>query len=416
MDRRVTRSWSFDTLEVVEQVVEPGLMPRPPLPIGTHGEIRTVQRGSSWLTRAKFRNHDGVTRVVGRRDARRRRRPTRCGLPCAIGPRRRPEASCTRTAGSARRQSCGSASWRRRSRRARALPPRWRSTSSSYGRSCCRAVRLGELTVPRLPAVLTATRRQHSAASAKTVRTILSGVRGLAVRYGVLPSNPVRDVGRIESRKKSARSLTSDELRDLLAKLDADKIAARHDLPDLARWYIGTGERTGEALAVHWHHVDLDAATVTWGGGVIRVKGQGQIINHGKTDVSARPLRLPAWVVVMLRRRRVMLAERYGVPECGVDGPVFPNSLGGLRDKHNTGARWRDFRERAGYSWVTFRTFRRSVATILDEAGLSAREIADQLGHSKVSTTQDVYMGRRMPSTRAAEALDTINPDDVPTT
>jgi integrase len=117
----------------------------------------------------------------------------------------------------------------------------------------------------------------------------------------------------------------------------------------------------------------------------------------------------------MLRRRRTVLAKRYGAPEDEVDGPVFPNSLGGLRDKHNTGARRRDFRKRAGYEWVTFRTFRRSVVTILDDAGLSAREIADQLGHSKVSTTQDVYMGRRMPSTRAAEALDVINPDEPPT-
>lgn len=71
-------------------------------------------------------------------------------------------------------------------------------------------------------------------------------------------------------------------------------------------------------------------------------------------------------------------------------------------------ARWRDFRSDAGYSWVTFRTFRtfrKSVATALDEAGLTARQIADQLGHSKVSTTQDVYMGRKIAGREAAEAL-----------
>ncbi|WP_233442346.1 tyrosine-type recombinase/integrase [Lentzea atacamensis] len=71
-------------------------------------------------------------------------------------------------------------------------------------------------------------------------------------------------------------------------------------------------------------------------------------------------------------------------------------------------ARWREFRQRAGYPWVTFRTFRRSVATILDDAGLSARQIADQLGHSKVSTAQDVYMGRRVTSRRAADALNAV--------
>lgn len=44
----------------------------------------------------------------------------------------------------------------------------------------------------------------------------------------------------------------------------------------------------------------------------------------------------------------------------------------------------------------------------LDAAGLSAREIADQLGHSKPSLTQDVYMGRKAASTRAAEVFESL--------
>ncbi|GAA1299828.1 hypothetical protein GCM10009610_07070 [Pseudonocardia xinjiangensis] len=41
----------------------------------------------------------------------------------------------------------------------------------------------------------------------------------------------------------------------------------------------------------------------------------------------------------------------------------------------------------------------------VDESELSAREIADQLGHAKVSITQDNYLGRRLTSRRTAEAL-----------
>jgi integrase len=50
--------------------------------------------------------------------------------------------------------------------------------------------------------------------------------------------------------------------------------------------------------------------------------------------------------------------------------------------------------------------FRKTAATILDEAGLSARVVADQLGHSRPSTTQDVYMGRKAVNPAAAEALE----------
>ncbi len=50
--------------------------------------------------------------------------------------------------------------------------------------------------------------------------------------------------------------------------------------------------------------------------------------------------------------------------------------------------------------------FRKTAATILDEAGLSARQVADQLGHSRPSLTQDVYMGRKAVGKDAAQALE----------
>ncbi|MCW2530091.1 MAG: Tyrosine recombinase XerC-like, partial [Pseudonocardiales bacterium] len=58
------------------------------------------------------------------------------------------------------------------------------------------------------------------------------------------------------------------------------------------------------------------------------------------------------------------------------------------------------------WSWVTSHVFRKTVATRMDAAGHSAREIADQLGHEKPSMTQDVYMGRQVVSAAAARTLD----------
>jgi integrase len=50
--------------------------------------------------------------------------------------------------------------------------------------------------------------------------------------------------------------------------------------------------------------------------------------------------------------------------------------------------------------------FRKTCATILDEAGLTARVVADQLGHSKVSMTQDDYMGHGSLDRRIGTALE----------
>ncbi|HEY0694451.1 MAG TPA: helix-turn-helix domain-containing protein [Kribbella sp.] len=57
-------------------------------------------------------------------------------------------------------------------------------------------------------------------------------------------------------------------------------------------------------------------------------------------------------------------------------------------------------------AWVTSHKFRKTTATILDDAGHSARQIADQLGHSRTTTTLDDYIGRKVRNPAAAKALD----------
>jgi len=55
---------------------------------------------------------------------------------------------------------------------------------------------------------------------------------------------------------------------------------------------------------------------------------------------------------------------------------------------------------------VTSPAFRKTAATILDDAALTARAVADRLGHARPSMTQDVYLGRGLVSPAAAEALE----------
>jgi integrase len=57
-------------------------------------------------------------------------------------------------------------------------------------------------------------------------------------------------------------------------------------------------------------------------------------------------------------------------------------------------------------AWITSHSFRKTTATVLDDDGQSGRQIADQLGHSRPSMTQDIYMGRKARNPGAAEALD----------
>jgi integrase len=47
-----------------------------------------------------------------------------------------------------------------------------------------------------------------------------------------------------------------------------------------------------------------------------------------------------------------------------------------------------------GLTWAVPHTLRRTFATLLDQANLPIARIADQLGHSDVSMTAPVYLGR----------------------
>jgi len=85
---------------------------------------------------------------------------------------------------------------------------------------------------------------------------------------------------------------------------------------------------------------------------------------------------------------------------------IFPSTAGTLRDPNNFGKEWRNAREALGVPEVTTHSFRKTVATLVDDAGLSARIGADHLGHAKVSMTQDRYMTRGRVHTQVAELLD----------
>lgn len=48
------------------------------------------------------------------------------------------------------------------------------------------------------------------------------------------------------------------------------------------------------------------------------------------------------------------------------------------------------------------------MATMLDQAGLSARDIAEYLGHANPSLTMNTYMSKTVGGTKAANAIDSV--------
>ncbi len=94
------------------------------------------------------------------------------------------------------------------------------------------------------------------------------------------------------------------------------------------------------------------------------------------------------------------------MPYRGEQEVIFPSTAGTLRDPNNFGKEWRSARTELGVPGVTTHSFRKTVATLIDDEGLSARIGADHLGHAHVSMTQDRYMSRGRVHTQVADLLD----------
>lgn len=71
-----------------------------------------------------------------------------------------------------------------------------------------------------------------------------------------------------------------------------------------------------------------------------------------------------------------------------LDQPLFPAVNGGFRDPANVRRELRVARGADISGLDPSHTFRKTAATMLDQATLSARLVADQLGHSRPSMTR----------------------------
>ncbi|WP_261776211.1 site-specific integrase [Rhodococcus sp. BP-241] len=263
-------------------------------------------------------------------------------------------------------------------------------------------VRVVEARAGKIDGALQLMSAAHGATMSRQAKTVLRGALGLAVLADVLDANPVNEVGRIESSQpaKGAPSIPTVSLPSLLHALRNSDFCVQHDLVDPFTLLLGTGVRRSELLAIRWEDVDDVARTVSITGKVVRVKGEGLArLSTTKSASGLRTLVLPQFALDMLKAR----AKE---PSIGNLGVVFPSTVGTLRDPNNMGKQWRAVRDELGLSEITTHSFRKTLATLIDAEGLSARVGADQLGHRQVSMTQDKYWTRGRQHVEVADMLD----------
>ena len=171
---------------------------------------------------------------------------------------------------------------------------------------------------------------------------------------------------------------------------------------------LACGLRRGEALALRWSDVDLEAGTLRVARTLSRVQS-GNIFTEPKSPRSRRTVPLPTSCIAELRAHRVRQAEER-LQLCGAwqdHDLVFPSSWGTPMDPRNALRAFTAVAKRAGLDGIGLHTLRHTCASLLLAQGVHPRVVMETLGHSGIAITMDVY-SHVMPQ-QQREAADLMN-------
>ena len=234
-----------------------------------------------------------------------------------------------------------------------------------------RKVASGEVAQPTGPTKLRGRRRLvggEGVAGKVVVR--VSVVFAWAIAQGLDPAikgNPTQGVpGPAPGRRViAAEPGMHQALRQAITDLETER-AIQEQAADALRLILWTGLRRGEAQALRWRQVDLEARELTF---TRHEHKSGHRTQRPKTIA----LPAPAAEILATRTR--------GEPE----DRVFPPLRG---DQIRLDHPWRKVRERAGLPGLVLHGLRHLVGSALAQAGAGPAIIAAALGHAQVSTAE----------------------------
>jgi len=291
-----------------------------------------------------------------------------------------------------------------------ALQPRTATKYVSVVRLHTKAI--GDIPLQRLSAqdlrdLYTERRRSgQSATSVGHIHSVLHNALHQAMRDGILDRN-VADLVSAPRRDPVAQYiLTQEELVALFSAAKGDRLEALYVLA------AHTGLRQGELLALRWADVDFERRFIHVRGSLQRDTAAGGLsIKVPKNRSSIRPVALSHTACEALRSHRAAVdAERAVLLPLWQDNDlVFPNLIGKPLEAGNMMKRgFRPLLRKAGLpETILFKDFRAAFATLTITDGVPITVVARMMGHSKTSTTVDMY-ARSSPDmqTIATDALD----------
>lgn len=255
-------------------------------------------------------------------------------------------------------------------------------------------VKLRDVTLQVVRAWYAELGEQYGRSTIRQIHTAMRGALNLAVLDGLIPSNPLVNItipATKADRARPARETKVFSEKQASAFLHA-ALEDRGGAP--LAFALLTGARIGEVLALRWTDVDLEEGTVR----IQRTRSAGDkggvYESSPKSQAGARTIRVAGAALALLQAQAERAEQEHDARLPGWKGkPVYVFfTLRGTPYRPDAIKRYRDrICAAAEVPRLNIHGLRHTQASILLSKGKNLAAVSKHLGHSRVSTTLDIY-------------------------
>lgn len=209
--------------------------------------------------------------------------------------------------------------------------------------------------------------------TAKAVHTLLSAILNYAISMDYLEVNVARDVGNIKgSSSKRFEYWTLNEFKEFIKVIDI----LEHRTLFMLLFF--SGARIGEATSLTWKDIDFKNNMID----INKTSFKGKTTDP-KTESSIRKVKMPKHTMNLLAQLKLQKNPK-------IDYFVFGSFYDPLHVNTARGYFTR-YVNQTDLKKIRMHDFRHSHASYLINNGYDIQIVSKRLGHSKVSTTLDIY-------------------------
>lgn len=249
----------------------------------------------------------------------------------------------------------------------------------------------------------------HAPASRRTLETVKGAARqifDLVVDNRVVEFNPAANL-------KIPASAPAEKRRALTQEEQGWIISTPHRAQRAAMIMMFAGLRRGELIPLTWRDIDLDARTIHVDKSVEMIHGKSSQKGGGKTDTSTRTIDIPRLLVDFLRGEWEQEVASLGTGVITLGQLVCPNAQGKMHNSSSWKRMWESYLKELNFRYgkfmvqpkskmqpggvpmvipqITAHWLRHTFATMLYHAGVDVLTAKEQLGHSDIKTTLEIY-------------------------